>query len=223
MVVFTCNHCGESLQKPRVEKHYSFNCRREKFLTCVDCFTDFRGDDYNVHTKCVTEEQRYSGKDYVEKTKKGEVKQESWMEMIKSILMHEPDLKPQHRNLLNTISNYNNVPRKRVKFINFIKSSTGGRTSIQDVEAIWDIIEKHKSQNISTTENNSNVDIDKEGELDLIETSPKKKKKKSKDASNGFTESNDNIEQENIALIEETDMGNLKNKKKHKMNEEEPA
>lgn len=39
------------------------------------------------------------------------------MEMIKSILMHEPSLKPQYKSLLNTISNYNNVPRKKIKFI----------------------------------------------------------------------------------------------------------
>lgn len=65
----------------------------------------------------MSEEKRYSGKDFVEKTKKGDVKQESWMEMIKSIIMHESNLKPQHKNLLETISSYNNVPRKRVKFI----------------------------------------------------------------------------------------------------------
>lgn len=39
------------------------------------------------------------------------------MEMIKSIMMHEPNMKPQHKQLLDMISNSNNVPRKKAKFI----------------------------------------------------------------------------------------------------------
>ncbi|KAJ8980240.1 hypothetical protein NQ317_003748 [Molorchus minor] len=62
MVVFTCNNCGESLQKPKVEKHYAFACRKSKSLTCVDCFKDFRGEEYVVHTKCITEDERYAAK-----------------------------------------------------------------------------------------------------------------------------------------------------------------
>ncbi|XP_022910514.2 uncharacterized protein C16C10.8 [Onthophagus taurus] len=146
MVVFTCNNCGESLQKPKVEKHFSFSCRGAKNLTCVDCFKDFRGEEYVVHTKCITENQRYGSKDYVEKAKKGEVKQESWMEMIKSILMHEVNISSGCKNLLNNICNFTNVPRKKQKFINFIKSSTGGKCPIQDIEGVWDLIEKHKNE-----------------------------------------------------------------------------
>lgn len=49
--------------------------------------------------------------------KKGEVKQESWVEMIRSIINEEPNMKAPHRNLLNKISSYSNVPRKKPKFI----------------------------------------------------------------------------------------------------------
>ncbi|CAH0547262.1 unnamed protein product [Brassicogethes aeneus] len=155
MVVFTCNYCGESLQKPRVEKHYSFVCRTEKFITCVDCFKDFRGEEYVAHTKCITEEERYAAKGSLPNgvIKKGEVKQESWVDMIKSIIDTEPNLPPPHKNLLNTISSYNNIPRKKQKFINFIKSSSGGRANLKDVEAIWNIIEKYKNQQKPTTQN----------------------------------------------------------------------
>lgn len=137
MVVFTCNHCGDSLQKPKVEKHYNFICRTGKSLTCVDCFKDFRlvlssyvsnrifillffrGEEYVTHTKCLTEDERYAAKGtYVNGiVKKGEVKQETWLEMIKSILDKENNLKPSCRNLLNTISHYNNIPRKKPKFM----------------------------------------------------------------------------------------------------------
>jgi cell growth-regulating nucleolar protein len=98
MVVFTCNHCGESLKKGHVDKH-AFRCSRqseknsrgvvasiELFLllvsvSCMDCFKDFDQESYSQHTQCVTELQRYSGKDYVEKANanKGQKKQEAWV------------------------------------------------------------------------------------------------------------------------------------------------
>ncbi|XP_018571067.1 cell growth-regulating nucleolar protein [Anoplophora glabripennis] len=168
MVVFTCNHCGDSLQKPKVEKHYSFACRADKSLTCVDCFKDFRGEEYVTHTKCLTEDERYAAKGtYVNGiVKKGEVKQESWVEMIKSILDKENNLKPSCRNLLNTISHYDNIPRKKPKFINFIKSSSGGRVNMKDVEDVWNIIEKYKNENAgkAQTINGHNEKVKKESQ-----------------------------------------------------------
>lgn len=67
----------------------------------------------------MTEEERYAAKGtFINgNIKKGEVKQESWMEMIKSIIENETNVKSSIRNLLNSISTYNNVPRKQVKFV----------------------------------------------------------------------------------------------------------
>lgn len=43
MVFFTCAHCGESLKKSKVEKHYQTFCSRKPVsVTCVDCCKDFR-------------------------------------------------------------------------------------------------------------------------------------------------------------------------------------
>lgn len=43
MVFFTCAHCGESLKKSKVEKHYQTVCSRNSVaVTCVDCCKDFR-------------------------------------------------------------------------------------------------------------------------------------------------------------------------------------
>ncbi|XP_050300314.1 uncharacterized protein C16C10.8 [Anthonomus grandis grandis] len=149
MVVFTCNHCGETLHKPKVEKHYQFQCRNYKSVTCVDCFKDFKNEEYVVHTKCITEDERYAAKGTYKNgiVKKGEVKQESWLEMIKSICETETNLKPSCRKLLETISEYSNVPRKKQKFLNFIRSSSGNRAVMKDVEEVWDIIEKYKTSN----------------------------------------------------------------------------
>ncbi len=42
-----------------------------------------RGEDYKQHTKCISEEEKYSGKDYKAKpgANKGEKKQEMWTEV----------------------------------------------------------------------------------------------------------------------------------------------
>lgn len=43
MVFFTCTHCGESLKKSKVEKHYQTVCSRNPVaVTCMDCCKDFR-------------------------------------------------------------------------------------------------------------------------------------------------------------------------------------
>lgn len=80
MVVFTCNHCGESLKKNVVEKH-KFRCRKDISVSCMDCFKDFYEDDYQTHAICISEAERYSGKDYVPKPgqNKGQRKQEAWV------------------------------------------------------------------------------------------------------------------------------------------------
>lgn len=46
-------------------------------------FITFRGDSYAEHIKCISEEEKYSGKNYKPKANanKGEVKQEQWLEV----------------------------------------------------------------------------------------------------------------------------------------------
>lgn len=79
----------------------------------------YREEEYAVHIKCFTEDERYGAKGSLPNgiIKKGEKKQESWMEMIHSIINEEKNIKLPHRNLLNSLSGYNNVPRKKAKFI----------------------------------------------------------------------------------------------------------
>lgn len=67
MVFFTCGNCGESIKKPAIAKHYMGKCRGPVNVTCVDCFKDFRGNEYEAHIKCVTEEERYAAKGFVPK------------------------------------------------------------------------------------------------------------------------------------------------------------
>lgn len=151
MVVFTCNHCGDTLQKPKVAKHYQFRCRNPPFLTCADCLKDFRDEEYLVHTKCLTEAERYGGKDYVAKpnANKGERKQQEWLCVVNNLLNGTIDLSNAERNFLNALSKYENIPRKKTKFLNFIRNAMGNRVNMTIVEGIWDKMEtayKQQSQ-----------------------------------------------------------------------------
>lgn len=59
MVTFTCTKCQWTGKKKQVEKHYN-RCRGEYF-SCVDCGKEF-AEDYQYHTSCIDEEDKYHGK-----------------------------------------------------------------------------------------------------------------------------------------------------------------
>ena len=48
MVVFTCNACGDSIRKPKVEQHLR-ECRACRTLSCMDCSKDFDRSSYAQH------------------------------------------------------------------------------------------------------------------------------------------------------------------------------
>lgn len=192
MVVFTCNHCGEALKKQAVEKHYQWkSCRSGGiFVSCMDCmkgrvicvfagelhliptisFSDFREQEYVAHTKCITEAEKYSGKDYVPKPSqnKGQRKQEAWIDIIQSVL-DRPDISQSVRSTLNMLTRHENVPRKRPKFANFMKNVSRS-TSVVDVNRVFDLIEeayksaKEEQEAADTTSKSSNGKAESNGE-----------------------------------------------------------
>ena len=85
MVFFTCNACGQTVKKSKVEKHYQTECRDCAVLSCLDCGKDFHGDDYALHTSCISEAEKYQGKLYKDSNRgqppKGEKKQQAWLEV----------------------------------------------------------------------------------------------------------------------------------------------
>ncbi|XP_075532860.1 uncharacterized protein LOC142566038 [Dermacentor variabilis] len=140
MVVFTCNTCGDSLKKNQVEKHVYSKCRSCNMLTCIDCNKDFWGDAYKEHIKCVTEAERYGGKNFKPQVFKGEVKQQEWTELLSKIIETQ-GMAPPVREVFERMQNFNNVPRKEKPFKNFLQSSMGVRNPslAQDV---WQTIQK---------------------------------------------------------------------------------
>jgi len=146
MVVFTCDACGESLRKTAVEKHYKFKCKSSAVLTCIDCQKDFPGDTYIEHTRCITEDEKYGGKNYQAKANanKGLKKQNAWIENLQDLVASRAgSLDPEVRSVTEAIMAYDNVPRKKPKFMNFAKNVLGGgrRSSPQTLEKTWELLE----------------------------------------------------------------------------------
>lgn len=136
MVFFTCNACGESVKKAQVEKHLAV-CRGCECLSCIDCGADFWGDDYKSHVKCISEDQKYGGKGYEGKTHKGDLKQQAWVQKVNE-LIKRPNVSPKVRELLEQISGFDNIPRKKAKFQNWMKNSLKVHNE-SVLEQVWDI------------------------------------------------------------------------------------
>jgi len=140
MVFFTCNACGTALKKNQVEKHYG--CSRS--VSCVDCQKDFYGDEHKAHTKCISEAEKYNGPDWKAPSSqnKGERKQFAWVETVNSVLENgRKDMSPKQIALLNAVSKHDNVPRKKAKFLNFVKNITKNAFDINTIDAVWDRLE----------------------------------------------------------------------------------
>ncbi|XP_070815571.1 cell growth-regulating nucleolar protein [Chaetodon trifascialis] len=137
MVFFTCNGCGESLKKAQVDKHVNM-CRGCQVLSCIDCGKDFWGDDYKNHNKCISEDQKYGGKGYEAKANKGDVKQQQWIQRVHEA-MNKPGVSAKLKDVLRQVSMYDNVPRKKAKFQNWMRNSLKiANTNLH--EEVWDIL-----------------------------------------------------------------------------------
>ncbi|KAF3856036.1 hypothetical protein F7725_016759 [Dissostichus mawsoni] len=122
MVFFTCNGCGESLKKAQVET-------REHLPG---------GDDYKNHVKCISEDQKYGGKGYEAKANKGDIKQQQWIQKVHDA-MNKPGVSAKLKDVLQQVSAYDNVPRKRSKFQNWMRNSLNiANTGLHD--EVWDIL-----------------------------------------------------------------------------------
>eukprot|EP00057_Strongylocentrotus_purpuratus_P030059 XP_780603.2 PREDICTED: E3 ubiquitin-protein ligase RBBP6 [Strongylocentrotus purpuratus] len=139
MVFFTCNACGQAIKKAQVEKHYQQRCRSCEVLSCMDCGKDFYGDEYKLHTQCISEDQKYGGKGYQapQNSNKGEAKQEQWLLRVREAV-GAGNISSNIKNLLEQIAEYPNVPRKKSKFENFVRNSLKVHHP-KTIEQVWDV------------------------------------------------------------------------------------
>lgn len=159
MVVFTCDGCGSSLKKSQVEKHYNSQCRKCSSLTCMDCQKTFPGDSYQSHTSCISEAEKYSAKGWQPKpnANKGLKKQNAWIESIQEAVEKMGNtIDKDVKSLLDGIMTFDNIPRKKPKFVNFVKNVIGGgkRCSPATIEKTWGVFESAIKKNQSQVSTN---------------------------------------------------------------------
>mmetsp|Transcript_14846 Transcript_14846/g.22252 ORF Transcript_14846/g.22252 Transcript_14846/m.22252 type:complete len:212 (+) Transcript_14846:19-654(+) len=187
MVFFSCDKCAESLKKNKVDAH-AMRCGCAS-VSCVDCSVSFWGDDYKQHTSCVTEAERYE-KTVYKGPKKNETKgrkltpQESWMEIINDSFEKCP---PAATSYLETLSSYDNVPRKEKAFRNFAANSLNLRGAHGDaiVSSIWSHLSSVREEKLKDQAKL------KEQEQAVIETSKEKVETDTESASNAQAKKSD--------------------------------
>ncbi|OTF76491.1 LYAR-type C2HC zinc finger containing protein [Euroglyphus maynei] len=173
MVFFTCNQCGDSLKKNKVDQHFQI-CSTTT-ITCMDCFKDFRLNNYNSHNECITEDQKYGGPNSKQQDYKGKNKQNEWIMKIKS-LVQQNSYPKEINSILNALIKYENIPRKKTKFVNFIRNSFRIRNE-NLVDKIWSIFEEAiKNRNSNHQSNgkpqnghpNDNQEKSKDDQMDTV-------------------------------------------------------
>lgn len=120
-------------------------CRNCEVLTCIDCHKDFPGDAYKQHTSCISEEEKYSAKGWQPKANanKGAKKQSEWLERLQALIEDKSSsLDHDVKQVLDTIQGYDNIPRKRQKFINFCKNVLSRKFSPATIDKTWEVFEE---------------------------------------------------------------------------------
>uniref|UniRef100_A0A7S3LHL2 Zinc finger C2H2 LYAR-type domain-containing protein n=1 Tax=Aplanochytrium stocchinoi TaxID=215587 RepID=A0A7S3LHL2_9STRA len=147
MVSFICDACQETIRKPKVESH-CYKCRACWVLSCVDCGKRFEGEAYASHTSCISEAEKYQGKLYHQYNPKAsktgntnENVQMRWIDIVKLVATTTNSFKESETaDTLNGMAEYDNIPRKRKKFENFLKNSL--KVSNQSVlNEVWELLE----------------------------------------------------------------------------------
>lgn len=136
-------------------------------MSCMDCGKDFWGEQYASHVKCISEDQKYGGSNYVSKEHKGEKKQEEWVIRTKEKVANTQNMNPQLRGLLQNILCYDNIPRKEAKFKNFMRNVCRS-CSPKLVNEAWEVFKDANSEKHIT-----NTDSTKNGVTEVVDSDKK--------------------------------------------------
>merc|ERR1719233_339306 len=97
---------------------------------------------------CMSEEQRYSKEGRagwdpaVGQGNKGEKRQNQWTSNLRKILQETSDLDGDVRSILDTIQEHENIPRKKPKFVNFVKNIMRNRARPHSIDKTWELFEQ---------------------------------------------------------------------------------
>mmetsp|Transcript_7868 Transcript_7868/g.11759 ORF Transcript_7868/g.11759 Transcript_7868/m.11759 type:complete len:270 (+) Transcript_7868:1221-2030(+) len=193
MVFFVCETCNETLKKNQVQKHV-LKCRQCNAVTCVDCSVTFYGDDFEAHTTCISEAEKYEKSLHVAKKVKVNP-QDLWICTIEKAVENCKSAPFEIQTHLQRIQEFSNIPRNKNKFINFCKNSLRlfqepvatklwdyldtFRTNVPVVDSKASIVEEPKSEETNTKETKKRDKVSTiEGEISDGDDEKKKKKAK---------------------------------------------
>lgn len=188
-------------------------------LTCIDCLKDFYGDEYKAHNACMSEAQRYSkdGRAGWDPEKgqgnKGESRQKSWTSNLRAILAETENIDSDVKNIVNTILDHENIPRKKPKFTNFVKNIMRNRANIYAIDKTWDLFSqalKPTAEEMSQKKEEAKVE-----EKPVVDDGEEKKKSK-KDKKKNKGETSDVDEVNGDVEMAEDDGSKKKSKKERK-------
>merc|ERR1712096_75710 len=204
------------------------------------------GDEYKSHNACMSEEQRYSKEGRAgwdpEKGQgnKGEKRQNIWTSNLRAILAETENIDSDVRNIVNTILDHENIPRKKPKFTNFVKNIMRNRARPHSIDKTWDLF----SQALKPTAQEASQKREEEKKEEVPEVveekiKSKKDKKKNKDKKSDSSEENGDIEmaeddgtkkkskkerkKEKLKSLEEENVSEESRKRKHRKNIQEKA
>ncbi|TGZ62339.1 hypothetical protein CRM22_007479 [Opisthorchis felineus] len=143
MVVFLCSYCNASLRKSVVEKHFHC-CRGCTTVSCMDCHKDFDKISFKSHTSCLTEEEKYD-KVRVSQSKAGSNKQQQWTSFVQKVISKSAVQDPLICQVMQELQSSENLPRKKQKFLNFMRSKYR-RLRPDQMEQIWEILDAAASE-----------------------------------------------------------------------------
>ena len=73
---------------------------------------------------------------------KGEKRQNAWIANLRKILQETSDLDGDVKNILDTIQEHENIPRKKPKFVNFVKNIMRNRARPHSIDKTWELFEQ---------------------------------------------------------------------------------
>eukprot|EP00437_Effrenium_voratum_P037474 CAMPEP_0181463498 /NCGR_PEP_ID=MMETSP1110-20121109/34946_1 /TAXON_ID=174948 /ORGANISM="Symbiodinium sp., Strain CCMP421" /LENGTH=207 /DNA_ID=CAMNT_0023588199 /DNA_START=24 /DNA_END=644 /DNA_ORIENTATION=- len=146
MVYFECGLCNETVKKPKLAQHLQ-RCGSWT-VSCIDCSKVFAWDEWQSHTSCVSEAQKYQGNLFQakESSNKGQLKQDSWVDGVRRAIEDpQTDVAPQIRSLVQKLLGFDNIPRKQKAFGNFVKNSLKVWDESK-IDAMWNVIASANSK-----------------------------------------------------------------------------
>lgn len=140
--------------------------------------------------------------------------------MLQSVLEEQRNAPRNVLRIIETVSTFNNTPRKKAKFVNFVKNVCGNKTNSKDIDQAWDLISVKLSA-LSGNNQNKNQNQDAGDDKPANDETDEKSfdNSKSEDSQTEVTEQKN--EEKEADQNEEVHNGEVANKKLSKKQRKE--